>query len=806
MRSKLPQRVWQILLWLSPLAFLAGLTLYYRYGAEMQVPFHVERQQAIAIARHFAATKGIDATAWESYAKTEANNTRHFYYRIKGEEAVARIRPLAPIATIQVLLNEPQRRQNLEVILAPDGRVIGYKRNFAEGGDVSETEEVAAQARAAATLRARPEAEFIPANAQPTRAEDRSSGVVVRHYTWRWTPAQTPELEGKTTISVRGEQVTGEILIAELESQYTQRIFGQGSLPAIIAMIIYVLLALVVVIFGIFRFTERLRQKEVSYARLLVIALAVAATFGGFMFQTDVAVYDAASNLRLGELAYLNNIFGFMTWLLIGLLLGFAYCSGEGDLRELYPGKLTSLDALLTGKLQSRNVAQAVVHGTALSGWLLLLTQLLVAAFSSQPGAGWRIASLEPYMASWPWLVMLLNWPSFGVLSVIFTLLLPLPLLQRRLQNRRWILLLLFLIACESTVITTTQTIRPWTVALLATMLAAATMLVAFFKFDVLTAILALSVADLATFSLLLIAQPAPGLHRSGIVMLTAALLALVLALYFYGKGRLYHEDAVRPQYASNLAERLSLQAEVSAAREAQIRLLPDKLPEIRQLAVAAVCQPAHEVGGDFYDLFELEQGKLGIFMAEGGGRGLAAALTIAFAKGFLMPKIKHETMADNSPTEIVRSLQTQFFKTMAQDEVSGFIYAVIDPSDKTLRYAGTGNFPRPHIQTQTNHQTAEEHQIKFQLQEEKKFQVTEGIQYLTEGDMIALLSDSAAQLIHAEQQQTFWQRLRKHAESSYRLRDALQDALQEGQRHQPEVKDDLTAVIVTLKQTGGSR
>jgi serine phosphatase RsbU (regulator of sigma subunit) len=409
-------------------------------------------------------------------------------------------------------------------------------------------------------------------------------------------------------------------------------------------------------------------------------------------------------------------------------------------------------------------------------------------------------------MASWPWLVMLLNWPSFGVLSVIFTLLLPLPLLQRRLQNRRWILLLLFLIACESTVITTTQTIRPWTVALLATMLAAATMLVAFFKFDVLTAILALSVADLATFSLLLIAQPAPGLHRSGIVMLTAALLALGLALYFYGKGRLYHEDAVRPQYASNLAERLSLQAEVSAAREAQIRLLPDKLPEIRQLAVAAVCQPAHEVGGDFYDLFELEQGKLGIFMAEGGGRGLAAALTIAFAKGFLMPKIKHETMADNSPTEIVRSLQTQFFKTMAQDEVSGFIYAVIDPSDKTLRYAGTGNFPRPHIQTQTNHQTAEEHQINFQLQEEKKFQVTEGIQYLTEGDMIALLSDSAAQLIHAEQQQTFWQRLRKHAESSYRLRDALQDALQEGQRHQPEVKDDLTAVIVTLKQTGGSR
>lgn len=803
---QLAKRVWLILLWLSPLAFLAGLTLYRQYSAEMQIPFHLDRGQAISLARDWAANQGLDAQNWEALCKPEDFNERHFYYRIKGEAAAAQVSPLAPVATVRVLLTQPQRQQNIEVILTPAGRVLGFRRNFATGTDVTEVDEGTARTLAETALRAHPEAALVPANTAPTRAEDRNSGTSIRQYTWSWKAPLTPELAGKTTISVRGDQVIGTEISAELETKYAERVFGRGSWPAIIATVIYVLLAVVVVIFGIFRFTERLRQKEVSYARLIVLAIGVAAAFGGFMFQTDVGVYDAAASLRFGEMAYLNKVFGFLTWALMGLMLGFAYCSGEGDLRELYPGKLTSLDALLTGKFKSRNVAQAVIHGTAFSGWLFLLTQLLVAACSSLPGAGWRISSLEPFLAHWPWLVTLLSWPSFGLLSVIFTLLLPLPLLQRRLKNRRVILVLLFLIACEASIISAVQSIRPWPLAVVATIFAAASMLMAFFKFDILTAIITLSAADLVAAALLFVAQPAPSLRFSGIIIATVTLVALVSALIFYFKGRLYLEDEVRPRYASNLAERLSLQAEVSAAREAQIRLLPDKLPEIRHLAVAATCQPAHEVGGDFYDLFELEPGKLGIFMAEGGGRGLAAALTIAFAKGFLMPKIKSETLGDNSPTEIVRSLQTQFVQTMAQDDVMGFIYAVLDTGDKTLRYAGTGNFPRPGVNAQTSAHAPEEHQIKFQLEGEKSFQITEGICYLTEGDTVSLFSDSTTQLLsEAQQHDAFWKKLNEHADSSYRLRDALIEALQEGQRRLPNINDDLTAVVVRLKETGGT-
>ncbi len=799
-------RLWWLLLILSPLAYFAGLMLHRRYNAEMQVPFQVDRYMVFERARAYAAQKGIDAHDWQAFVAPEVSN-RLFYYRMKGPTVTAQVASWAPIITVNVVLLSPSNDQNVEVYVSTEGQVLGFNRKFKESEGVLDTDDATARQLAMQTLQARPEAQLIPAAALPSVSEDRVNGSIVRRYKWKWQPLMAPELEAETTISVRGNQVVGETLTANLEEQFRTKLFGNSQLPIFILGAIYVLLVLVVVIFGIFRFTQRLRQKEVSFLRILLIAASVTAAFGGFVLLADVTVYGAALNLSYNQSGFMSRVFGFITWSFIGLFLGFAYGSGEGDLRELYPGKLTSLDALLTGKWHSRNVAQAVLHGAALSGWFFLLSLLVVAPFTVIPGYGWRLTSVEPYFAHWPWLSILLSWFSFGVLSVIFTLLVPLPLLQRRLKHKGLMFGLLFLIAFDATSITQIQAIRPWGLAMLTTLLAAGTMLLAFFKYDVLTAIIALSVADLVSASFTFLSQPAPAIHRSGLILTQVIFVALILALWFYFKGRLYREDEVRPLYAGLLAERLSLQAEVSAAREAQIRLMPDKLPEVRQLTVAAVCQPAHEVGGDFYDLFELEPGKLGIFMAEGGGRGLPAALTIAFAKGFLMPKIKSEKHTDNSPTEIVRGLQTQLVRTMAQDEVMGFVYAVIDTGDHTLRYAGTGDFPRPQINAHTGAAAArlEESEINFRLDSEKSFRVTEGLCNLAPGDTVSMLSDGALKMLSDKtQHESFWARLKTSSDSSYRLRDALAEAFHESARRKTNVEDDLTAVIVRLRTAGG--
>lgn len=799
-------RIGLLLLVLSPLAYIAGLVLHRRYNAEMQLHFKVDRATAIEQARLYLSRKGIDTHDWQAFLSTDASN-RLFYYQMKGAEIAAQLTPIFPIVTIKVLFLSPNNTQNVEVYVAADGNVLGFNQKFKENEGVVETEEASVRPLAVQAMRARPEANLIAADAVPSVEEDRDLGAIVRRYKWKWKHPLAAEMEPETVISVRGQQVVGEKLTANLEEQFRKNIFGDSNLPIIILGLLYALLVLIIIIFGIFRLAERLRQKEVSYIRILVITAGVTSAFGGFILLSDVTLYVPALDFKFTQTAYLGRVFGLITWAFIGLFLGFAYGSGEGDLRELYPGKLTSMDSLLTGKWNSRNVAQAFIHGTAMSGWLFLLTLLVVAPFTTIPGYGWRITSIEPYFAPSPWLPLLLSWFSFGVLSVILTLLVPLPLLQRRLKKKWLIYSLLFLFAFVANSITQIQAVRPWGLGMLTTLLAAGTMLLAFYKFDVLTAIIALSVTDLVSASFVFLSQPAPAVHRSGIITSGVLGLALLLALWSYFKGRLYREEEVRPMYASHLAERLSLQAEVSAAREAQIRLLPDKLPEMRQLSVAAVCQPAHEVGGDFYDLFELEPGKLGIFMAEGGGRGLPAALTIAFAKGFLMPKIKSDKLADNSPTEIVRGLQTQLVRTMAQDEVMGFVYAVIDTSDQTLRYAGTGDFPRPQINAHQVSDTTriEETEINFRLNAEKGFRVTEGICSLLPGDTVSLLSDGAVKMLSdASQHQSFWARLGKHTDTSYRLRDALAEAFYENVHRKKIVDDDLTAVVVKVRNPGG--
>jgi hypothetical protein len=62
-----------------------------------------------------------------------------------------------------------------------------------------------------------------------------------------------------------------------------------------------------------------------------------------------------------------------MAYSVVGLFIGLDYESGEGDIRESYPGELTSLDALFTGRLFSQSVSRSVLIGRAIGGWTLLL-------------------------------------------------------------------------------------------------------------------------------------------------------------------------------------------------------------------------------------------------------------------------------------------------------------------------------------------------------------------------------------------------------------------------------------------------
>ncbi|MEJ7616235.1 MAG: SpoIIE family protein phosphatase [Pyrinomonadaceae bacterium] len=307
------------------------------------------------------------------------------------------------------------------------------------------------------------------------------------------------------------------------------------------------------------------------------------------------------------------------------------------------------------------------------------------------------------------------------------------------------------------------------------------------------------------------------------------ALTVLLVELVFVFKGREYGEDQVRPLYARHLAERSRLQAEVSAAREAQVRLLPQKLPQVPGLSLAAACLPAHVVGGDFYDFFPLDDHRLGIFVAEGGDQGLGSALTIAFAKGFLMPRIA----ANHTPTEIICDLQERLILLLGTSQDISLAYAVIDASARNLRYARVGSYPQFRVsrdREMTASGTGRKLERRFDLRPEErdvstedaaaaaprenaapdgsnKCAVREATVRLADGDVIIIVTDGIVKNLKSDKQQHVEEWAvdllspRKRAARAT-LQEALDQALRKRSKRSKKlgVEDDLTAVVLRLE------
>jgi phosphoserine phosphatase RsbU/P len=85
------------------------------------------------------------------------------------------------------------------------------------------------------------------------------------------------------------------------------------------------------------------------------------------------------------------------------------------------------------------------------------------------------------------------------------------------------------------------------------------------------------------------------------------------------------------------------LRKELDVAREIQRKILPAKDPVYEKLNISSVFIPAFEVGGDYYDFFEIDDdlektgsGKFGFIIADVSGKGISAAFIMAEVKEFL--------------------------------------------------------------------------------------------------------------------------------------------------------------------------
>jgi phosphoserine phosphatase RsbU/P len=136
--------------------------------------------------------------------------------------------------------------------------------------------------------------------------------------------------------------------------------------------------------------------------------------------------------------------------------------------------------------------------------------------------------------------------------------------------------------------------------------------------------------------------------------------------------------------------EKQRLDDELRIAREIQKSLLPIEPPRVPGVSIADLCEPARQVGGDYYDFFDLGEGLLGLLVADVSGKGTSAALYTAELKG-LMIALSHNTPA---PRRLLIDVNRLLSAHLDNRSFITMTYAVIDMSARTLTCARAGHTP----------------------------------------------------------------------------------------------------------------
>jgi serine phosphatase RsbU (regulator of sigma subunit) len=167
-----------------------------------------------------------------------------------------------------------------------------------------------------------------------------------------------------------------------------------------------------------------------------------------------------------------------------------------------------------------------------------------------------------------------------------------------------------------------------------------------------------------------------------------AAQFGAVISLGWAIRSRRAYAAEVSERLRRAEAERERVAEELKVASLVQQQFLPEELPDIPGWRIAAFYRSAREVGGDFYDLTTLPDGKVGITIGDVTDKGAPAALVMATTQGLL----RSEAQRLASPCEVLGNVNDVLVVNTPSKMFVTCLYMVLDPASGHLVYANAGH------------------------------------------------------------------------------------------------------------------
>jgi sigma-B regulation protein RsbU (phosphoserine phosphatase) len=248
--------------------------------------------------------------------------------------------------------------------------------------------------------------------------------------------------------------------------------------------------------------------------------------------------------------------------------------------------------------------------------------------------------------------------------------------------------------------------------------------------------------------------------------------------------------------------ERRQLESELELAQEVQKTLLPQEVPNIPGLEIAAFSRPAQIVGGDYFDFVDFSDGLHGLAIADVAGHGVSASLHMASIQALLRTLVP----INKSPAEVMRQIHKLFIHNIRFETFVTFFIGAFDVSTKTLTFSNAGHQP-PLVLHKNKSQKESVEMLRptgaaIGLVEEAEF--TEKKIELYEEDLLVLYTDGVTETANLQNQEFGRERLIKLSKQLIKapvkkVVQEIRQGLEEFSVGKP-IADDITIVICKIK------
>ena len=138
------------------------------------------------------------------------------------------------------------------------------------------------------------------------------------------------------------------------------------------------------------------------------------------------------------------------------------------------------------------------------------------------------------------------------------------------------------------------------------------------------------------------------------------------------------------------LIEKQRLETQLEVARQVQLQLLPPRDPQLEGYDISAYNFPTEEVSGDYYDWVRIYDDQIGMVIADVSGKGVPAALLMAF----LRASLRAATHLGYAPHISMSKVNYLLWESIERNQFVTAFYGILDATNRTLAYANAGHSP----------------------------------------------------------------------------------------------------------------